>query len=71
MITFPEYFKPVHEHTKESFIDLLNNPVLWSDAMVNRTLQRVGAKPFDIEDARLLIKDYLAVLVDVIRKEAF
>jgi hypothetical protein len=39
--------------------------------MVNRTLQRVGAKPFDIEDARLLIKDYLAVLVDVIRKEAF
>ena len=71
MVTFPEYFKPVYVHTKESFIDLLNNPVLWSDPMINKTLQRVGAKPFDIEDARLLIKDYLAVLVDTIRKETF
>jgi hypothetical protein len=70
MVNVPEYFKPVFEHAKESFIDLLNDPVLWSDPMVTKTLQRVGGKPFDIEDVRLLIKDYLAVLADTIRKES-
>ncbi|MFN8006300.1 MAG: hypothetical protein U0V70_04600 [Terriglobia bacterium] len=71
MVTIPEYFKPVFEHTKESLIDLLNNPYLWSDPMITKTLERVGGKPFDIEDARLLIKDYLAVLAERIRKETF
>ncbi len=71
MVSFPEYLKPVYNHTKESFIDVLNNPVLWSDPMIQKTLQRVGAKPFDIEDVRLIIKDYLAVLVDTFRKETF
>ena len=69
MVTIPEYFKPVFEHTKESVIDLLNNPYLWSDPMITKTLERVGGKPFDIEDARMLIKDYLTVLAEKIRKE--
>ena len=62
---------PLYAHTKESIIDLLNNPVLWSDPMIQKTLQRVGAKPFDIEDVRLLIKDYLTVLAETVRKETF
>ena len=69
MVTIPEYFKPVLVHTKESFVDLLNNPYLWSDPMIKKTLERVGGKPFDIEDARIVIKDYLTVLADAIRKE--
>ena len=69
MVTIPEYFKPVFEHTKETFIGLLNNPYLWSDPMITKTLERAKGKPFDIEDARLLVKDYLAVLAEKIRKD--
>lgn len=69
MRQFSELFRPIIETTYDTMCDVLNNPVLWSDHMIQKTLERAGGKPFNVEDVRLLVKDYLAVLCDFIRKE--
>ncbi|MBI2877955.1 MAG: hypothetical protein HYY20_13850 [Candidatus Tectomicrobia bacterium] len=69
MAQLSEYFKPIIESTYDAMCDVLNNPALWSDHMIHKTLERAGGKPFNVEDVRLLVKDYLAVLCELIRKE--
>lgn len=46
----------------------LDNPALWSHEMVEKAVERGGALPCDIESARLIIKNYLGVLSDALRK---
>lgn len=64
-----EYFKPFVEGTYDAWCDMLNNPALWSDYMIQKTLERTGGGPFNMDDVRFLVKDYLVVLGEFFRKE--
>ncbi len=51
------------------FTTELDNPALWSKDMVQKALQAAGdaVGHVDIEKTRLIVKNYLAVLRDVLR----
>ncbi len=68
MIKGKGYFEEVGESCRATLVDLFNNPSLWSDTMVTKTLQRIGGSAFSIHDVQLIIKDYLSVLAEAIRK---
>ena len=68
MAAHPEYFGHIVEASKDAFCTMLNNPSLWSEDMVARTLQRLGSSAYNIQDVQLIIKDYLSVLSEAIRK---
>ena len=36
--------------------------------MIQKTLERAGGKPYNFEDVRLIVKDYLSVLCDSVCK---
>jgi hypothetical protein len=62
------YFYPVWHGVQNGFCDFLNNPILWSDEMIRSTLERSGTKTYNPEDCRMIVKDYLWVLQDFIRR---
>lgn len=64
----PEYFGRVVEGSRDAFCDLLNNPSLWSEEMATKTLRRLGGTAYSIHDVQGVIKDYLSVLSESIRK---
>lgn len=55
-------------NTRKSFGDMLQHPSLWTDDIIHETLGRRGGQPFNVEDVRHLIKDYLTVVTDKIRR---
>jgi len=55
-------------NTRKTFSDMLQLPSMWTDDLIHETLGRRGGQPFDVEDVRHLIKDYLSVLSDKIRR---
>ena len=63
----PEYLDAMVLHTRNAICDTLNNPDLWSEKIIKRTLERTNSQAFNIEDAQLVIKDYVAVLSEAIR----
>ena len=63
-----DVFANIVTSSREAFCDMLHNPALWSEDIVKQTFERSGAQPFNIEDAQGLIKDYLTVLAEHIRK---
>lgn len=67
-IQIPEYFSSMVSSSRDDFCDVLHNPALWSDPIIKKTLERVGSQAFNIEDVQLIIKDYLTVLAETIRK---
>ncbi len=54
--------------TRKAFGELLQRPTLWADEILHETLGRRGGQPFDVQDVRHLIKDYLTVVSDRIRR---
>ncbi|MFB3926061.1 MAG: hypothetical protein ACE14T_08400 [Syntrophales bacterium] len=54
--------------TRDAFLTLLNNPACWSDQMVQKTMHRLGSTAYNIQDVQMIIKDYLSVLSEAIRK---
>jgi hypothetical protein len=68
MTKYSDYLRPLFESYQGSMCDFFGNPALWSDHMIQKTLERSGGKPFNVEDVRSIIKDYLAVLSDSVRK---
>lgn len=67
-VQVPEYLNTIVEKSRDSFCDLLHNPNLWNEAMVKKTLERSRGVPFNIQDTQNIIKDYLTVLSETIRK---
>ena len=63
-----EYLNPLWYATQQGICDFLSTPYLWSEAMIHKTMERTGGKPFNVEDVRAIIKDYLAVLTDYVRR---
>lgn len=64
----PEYFGHIVEASKDAFLTMLNDPACWSEEMVTKTLQRLGSTAYNIQDVQLIIKDYLSVLSEAIRR---
>ena len=64
----PDYLESMVNNTRDAFCDTLHNPALWSETIAKRTLERTGSHAFNIQDVQLVIKDYVAVLSEVIRK---
>ncbi|MBU8869558.1 MAG: hypothetical protein KOO60_01670 [Gemmatimonadales bacterium] len=64
----PDYMNTVFTNTRDAFCDILHNPSLWSDDIIKETLNRTGSQPFDINDVQTLVKDYLTVLSENIRR---
>jgi hypothetical protein len=67
-VQVPDYMSNVVNTSRDAFCDMLHNPALWSEGMIKKTLERAGGHPFNIQDAQLIIKDYLTVLSETIRK---
>lgn len=64
----PNYLEDMVNHTRNAFCDTLNNPQLWSESLARRTLERLGSQAFNIKDVQLIIKDYVSVLSETIRR---
>ncbi len=64
----PQFMDSVVTNTRDSFCDILHNPGLWSEKIIKETLSRTGTQPYNIEDVQFLIKDYLTVLSENIRR---
>ncbi len=64
----PQFMDGVFNSTRDSFCDILHNPALWSDKIIKETLTRTGTQPYNIEDVQTLVKDYLTVLSENIRR---
>lgn len=65
---FPEYLSGMVSSSKDAICDLLHNPALWSQQMAKRTLERSGGQAFNIQDVQSIIKDYVTVLSETIRR---
>lgn len=61
-------FNQVADASRDVVLTMLNNPALWSEAMITKTLQRLGGAAYNIQDVQSIIKDYLSVLAETIRK---
>ncbi|MFH1146854.1 MAG: hypothetical protein V1736_04020 [Pseudomonadota bacterium] len=66
----PDFLKSVVKHSSEGFCEMTNDPSLWSESIIEKTMKRAGSQAFDIEDAQLLIKNYLSVLCDTIKQKS-
>lgn len=64
----PDYMDTLVTSSRDAFCDVLHNPALWSEKIIQQTLTRMGGAPFDIEDVRSVIKDYLTVLSENVRR---
>jgi hypothetical protein len=64
----PDYLDNMVQSTRDAFCDTLHNPSLWSDKLIKETLNRMGGSPFNIEDVQAIVKDYLTVLSETIRR---
>ncbi len=64
----PSYMDTVFTNTRDAFCDVLHNPSLWSEKIIRETLARTGGQPFNINDVQTLVKDYLTVLSETIRR---
>ncbi len=64
----PDYLEGMVNNSREAFCDTLHNPSLWSETIAKRTLERLGSQAFNIQDVQTVIKDYVSVLSEAIRK---
>jgi hypothetical protein len=61
-------FAQVADASRDVVLGMLNDPALWNEAMITKTLRRLGGSAYNIQDVQLIIKDYLSVLAETIRK---
>ena len=67
-VQIPDYFSGVVSNTRNAICDMLSDPTLWSETLVKETLTRSGSQALDIEDVQHIIKTYLTVLSDNMKK---
>ncbi len=59
----------IPQHCRDIFSDsMLNDPALWSESMVKETCQRLGRSSCNVQEVQSVIKNYLDVLGDALRK---
>jgi hypothetical protein len=45
-----------------------NNPAMWSDQVIHKTLRQIGGKPYTARDVRYIIKSYCKIMKDFVKK---
>ncbi len=59
----------IPQHCRNIFSDsMLNNPALWSEGMIRETCQRLGRSSCNVQEVQSVIKNYLNVLGDALKK---
>lgn len=64
----PQFLQPIAEGFENVVCSALNNPKVWDDTRLQKTLRRTDTKSFDINEARSLIKDHMAVISEEYRQ---
>ena len=63
-----DWMYPFYYSTQNGLCEFLNNPILWSEPFIHKTMERSGGKPFNYDDVQTIIKDYLSVVCEYVRK---
>jgi hypothetical protein len=63
-----DYMRPFFKGTWQGMFTLWNNPVMWSDQIVHKTLREVGGKPYTAKDVRYIIKAYCKIMKQFVKK---
>lgn len=63
-----DWMYPFFHSTQNGLCDFLSNPALWSEPFIHKTMERSGTKPFNYDDVQNIVKDYLTVVSDYVRK---
>ena len=64
----PDYLESMVTNSRDAFCETLHNPSLWSKSIIKRTLERSEGSTFNINDVQTIVKDYLAVLSETVRR---
>jgi len=63
-----DFVRPFFKSTWQGMYTYWNNPALWSDQMVHKTLRQVGGKPYTARDVRSIIKAYCKIMKQYVKK---
>jgi hypothetical protein len=63
-----DFVRPVYKSTWQGWYAYWNNPALWSDQIVHKTLREAGVKPYTARDVRSIIKAYCKIMKQVVKK---
>lgn len=63
-----DYVRPFFKGTWQGFFSFWNNPAMWSDQIVHKTLREVGGKPYTARDVRYIIKTYCKIMKQYVKK---
>jgi hypothetical protein len=63
-----DYMTPFYKGAWQGMYTYWNNPAMWSDQVVMRTLRQVGGKPYTARDVRFIIKSYCKIMKDYVKK---
>ena len=67
-VPVPDYLDAMVQNSREAFCYTVHNPTMWSETLAKRTLERIGSQAFNVNDVQTIIKDYVSVLSEAIRK---
>jgi hypothetical protein len=68
MASYSEYFGTMARSSANAFSRMLNDPALWSETMIRRTMGQSSGSVYNILEVQLIIRDYLGVLSEAMRK---
>jgi hypothetical protein len=68
MASYSEYFGTVGRSSINAFSRMLNDPALWSETMIRRTMRQSSGSVYNILEVQLIIRDYLGILSEAVRK---
>jgi hypothetical protein len=60
--TAKDFVRPLYKSTWQGWYSYWNNPAMWSDQVIHKTLKEVDGKPFTARDVRYIIKGYCKVM---------
>lgn len=63
-----DYMKPFYKGAWQGMYTYWNNPAMWSDQVVHKTLRQIGGKPYTTTDVRSIIKSYCKVMREYVKK---
>ena len=63
-----DYMRPFFQGTWQGIWTYWNNPALWSDQMIHKTLKEIGGKPYTARDVRSIIKAYCKIMKQYVKK---
>ena len=67
-LTPKDFVRPFYRGTWQGMFTYWNNPAMWSDQVVHKTLREVGGKPYTTRDVRYIIKAYCKIMKQFVKK---